>query len=469
MLVRVNTPVVFHWPAAALWYLRWLRDPLHAVAGIRATHGPFVKLPHPRLPTKAAKAFVIAIGPEFNREILGNPTAWRPVSIGPPGPKSSAVRRLGQGIISMTGRQHEHYRRLLLPPLQRNNIEAMGAGMICLAEEQVDSWPVHRPIDLWAHAKKLLRTFAIGLLFGDDRSRGYPIADMINQGTDCSWSLKVLGCPVNVPGTPFHRMLRSAEDLEGRIIEWVGCKRGQIDNRDLLSIVVNSPDENGGAASNETVAKYTPTLFGAAYETCQNALIWTLLLLNQHPQIARDLYEELQGCGAGDLPSCQKLMQLPLLDAVVKESMRILPPVPQQFRVAQHDTTLNGYPVAKRTQALLSAFLTNRERDLYPDADRFKPDRWATIAPSPYEYSAFSAGPRGCPGYAFGLAMLKVAVATIMTRYRIALQPGTRIDYKVHVALTPRWAIPVVLHRQDGAFAASPIRGKIRDLVRFPN
>jgi cytochrome P450 len=152
-----------------------------------------------------------------------------------------------------------------------------------------------------------------------------------------------------------------------------------------LSIVVNSPDENGDPVSIESIVRQTPTLFGAAHETCQNALIWTLLLLNQHPQIARDLYDELHGAGGGGLPAPQQLMQLPLLDSIVNESTRLLPPVPQQFRVAEHDTTLTGYPIAARTKVLLSPFLTNRAPDLYPNADRFVPGRWAGISPRPTE------------------------------------------------------------------------------------
>jgi cytochrome P450 len=369
----------------------------------------------------------------------------------------------------MTGRKHDHYRRLFLPPLRRSAVNAMGADMMRLAEEQLGSWPVHEPIDLLAQTKKLVRTFAIGLLFGDDRAHGFPIAEMIEDGTDHNWSWKIFAFPVKTPGTPFYEMLRKAENLESRIMDWAERKRGRIDGGDLLSILVNSPDENGGPACIENAVAHIPTLLGAAHETGESALIWTLLLLDQHPRIARDLYDELHGAGAGGLPSCQELMQLPLLDSIVNESMRLLPPVPQQFRVAEHDTTLDGYPLAARTKVLLSPFLTSLEPELYADADRFLPGRWASISPSPYRCSVFSAGPRGCPGYAFAIAMLKVAVAAILTRYRIALRPGTRIDYKVRVALTPRAAIPAVLLRQDGMFAASSIRGGIRNLVRFPN
>lgn len=467
MLHHPSAPVVLAWATASLWYLRFARDPLQAIARIHAIHGPFLKLPYPRISFRGpARALVVAIGPQFNRDVLSNPSVWRPINIGPPGGKNSTVRRLNRGILGMTGRQHEYYRKLFVPPLQRS---AKAPDMIRLAVEQVNSWPLNQTIDLAAHAKKLVRTFAIGLLFGDDRPQGYPIADGITRMMNSNFSWRILACPVKIPGTPYHQMTRGAEDLERRIIEWADHKRGEMDSRDLLSILVNSPDENGCPVSNENVINQTPTIFGGAFETCQNALIWTLLLLDQHPKIARDLYDELQGAAGGDMPTHQQLMHLPLLGAIIKESLRILPPVPHQIRVAQDDTHLNGHALPRRTKLMLSCFLTNREPGIFPQANQFRPDRWATIDPSPYEYSVFSGGARGCPGFALALAMLKVGIATIMLRYRIALQPETRIDYKVGVALSPRRAIPAVLHRQDGEFASSAIRGRIRDIVHLPS
>ncbi len=466
MLHHPGTPTVLAWATASLWYLRFARDPLQAIARIHTIHGSFLKLPYPRISFRGpARALVVAIGPAFNRDVLSNPAIWRPINIGPPGGRNSTVRRLNRGILGMTGRQHEHYRKLFVPPLQRS---AKAPEIIRLAEEQVASWPLDTPIDLATYAKKLVRTFAIGLLFGDDRPQGYPIADGITRMMNSNFSWRILACPVKIPGTPYHHMTRDAEELKRRIIAWADDKRGDVDRRDLLSILVNSPDENGCPASSENIINQTPTIFGGAFETCQNALVWTLLLLDQHPQVARDLYDELKEAGAGGLPSHQQLMQLPLLGAIIKESMRILPPVPHQIRVAQDDTHLHGYPLAKRTKLLLSCFLTNREPGLFPQADEFRPERWATIDPSPFEYSVFSGGARGCPGYALALAMLKVAIATIVLRYRITLQPDTRIDYKVGVALSPRRAIPAVLHRQDGEFASSAIRGRIRNIVHLP-
>src|SRR5262249_11091717 len=156
------------------------------------------------------------------------------------------------------------------------------------------------------------------------------------------------------------------------------------------------------------------------------------------------------------------------LDAVVKEALRILPPVPFQMRVAQIDAAIAGHPVPARTRVILNTFLTCRMRDLYPEADVFKPERWSTITPSAFEWPVFSAGPHSCPGYLFGLTGVKIAIAAILTRYRIEVPAGTRVDYQVQPTMRPLQQVPIALHRQDGAFAAAPIGGKIRELVRLP-
>ena len=192
-------------------------------------------------------------------------------------------------------------------------------------------------------------------------------------------------------------------------------------------------------------------------------------MLDQHPRIAADLLDELQGRFAGAAPSLKRVGDLPLLDAVIKESMRLLPPGPVQLRTAQQDTTLAGYPMPRRSAVVLSPFLTNRNRDLFPDPDQFKPDRWSSIAPSGFEYFLFSGGVRACPGVWFANAALKISIATILTRVRLSIEPGARIDYRASVTLSPRREIPVTLHRQDGAFVAAPISGSVRNLVQLPN
>ena len=122
----------------------------------------------------------------------------------------------------------------------------------------------------------------------------------------------------------------------------------------------------------------------------------------------------------------------------------------------------------KAARLVLSTFLTNRMPDLYPAPDSFCPERWRTINPTSFEYMVFSSGPRSCPGFRFGSRLLRVALAAILSRYRLELPPKARVDYMVQPTLRPAGLVPVVLRAQDGAFAATPICGNVRSLVRLP-
>ena len=466
-------PVRLRGIAALRWGLRLLRDPLAAARGCYEAFGPFVvltdALPFYRRPRTAlfGVPLVLTAGAAFHREILEDPATWRSVSLMPGGPRHSAARRMTEGLMRMTGPRHAHYRKLLAAPLRRASVDAMADDMVRLADEDVAAWPVGETIDLWDFARRAMRGVAVGLLFGGDREQAFPIADMITRLTERKWKRGSSAFPLNLPFTPYGRMVRESEVLERRVLAWAETKRGHADERDLAALIVNSPDVDGRPASSATIAGHVPSLYAGATEAGQSTLFWTLILLAQHPRIARELVDELHGRLAGAPASIDAIVDLPRLDAVLKESMRIIPPVPMSMRVAQQETMLAGERLPHGTRVVLSTFLTNRMPGLYPEPDRFLPERWSTIDPSPFEFPVFGAGPRVCPGYWFGLSAVKTALATILLRYRIAVKPDTRIDYEIQPTMRPTASVPVTLHRQDGAFAAVPIRGAIHKLVRL--
>jgi cytochrome P450 len=314
-----------------------------------------------------------------------------------------------------------------------------------------------------------MRSFAVELLFGGNSAGGYLIADLAGRLMESKWGRSAFAFPINLPFTLYGRIARDSELLESHLLEWAGNKKGQVDGRDLASIIVNSLDADGKPPNDTAIIRQIPSLFATASEASQSALTWTLLLLMKHPRIVGKLLNELRNQLGGASPSLDRAGDLPYLDAVVKESMRILPPVPLQIRVAQRDTTIATHPVPKGTRVILNTHLTNRMPDLYPEGDVFWPERWFKIAPTTYQFPVFSGGAHSCPGYWFGLTAVKVALAAILTRFRMALPAGARIDYRVQPTMRPLQSVPVLLHRQDGAVASTPISGKIQNLVRFPN
>ena len=172
---------------------------------------------------------ILAAGPAFNDEVLSNPAVWRPVGIFPGGPRNSAARRLGAGLARMTGARHAHYRRLLIPPLRKGNVEALGDAMTRLAQEEIAAWPAGEAIDLWARVCRLMHTFAVGVLFSNNQERGYPVADMVSDLFRLKWSPSVRLRPVNLPVTPYGRLLKEGETLQHCILDWAG--RGEKSGR----------------------------------------------------------------------------------------------------------------------------------------------------------------------------------------------------------------------------------------------
>jgi cytochrome P450 len=260
-------------------------------------------------------------------------------------------------------------------------------------------------------------------------------------------------------------MRRASEALEAGVLDWATCRRGPADTNDLFSLIVNSPQEDGARADPALIAGLAPTALLTVYHTCQTALIWTLVLLAQHPRAAARLAEEVQNALAGDAPSLARVGRLTWLDHVVKESLRILPPVPLQSRVAHDDTTLAGWPMRARSRVLLSAFHTNRAPALYPDPERFRPERWDALEPSQCEFAAFSSGPRNCPGQAFGVSLVKLALAAIVSRWRIEIRPGARVDYRVRITMAPRAPIPARLRPQDRTYERTRLSGAYVKLI----
>jgi cytochrome P450 len=459
-------------PNALRWGFRLAREPLMATRQCFEEHGGFVMLAN-ALPFVRARSvailgapLVLTAGAAFHGELLSDPATWRGVSLLPGGPRRSAARRIGAGLTGMTGRRHTYHRSLIGPALRKASIEALTARMAALAQAEVATWPVGEPVELWELTRRLMRRMAVELLFGGD-PEGYRIADLVSRLMEGKWSRGAF-IPVNLPFTPYGRIVRAAEVLERRLVDWIASKRGARDEHDLGSIMVNSPDADGTPASDEAIAGQMPSLFAAASEASQSALTFTLLLLALHPRVAGELYEELRGRRNGAAPTLEEVSALACLDAVVKESMRILPPVPVQIRVALCDAAIAGHAVPKGTRVMLNTFLVNRLPDLYPDGDSFRPERWRSITPSAYEFPVFSGGPHACPGYWFGLSSVKIALAAILMRYRIVLERDARIDYRVQPTMRPLNTVRVTLEPEASAGAATGVSGTLLNLLKLP-
>jgi len=461
------------------WLLGWrgtmfhfAQDPLGNILKLRQQYGDvfaFVRGGNAPLNSTIPGCWnsVFALRPEFNQQLLSDPAIYHSsILLGTDGTR---FWRLGTGLLNMNGEKHRQQRRLMMPAFHKQRVEGYAATMIDMTAAFLDDWRPGEQRDLIADMRNLTLRIASKVLFGldvDPNAGG--LAHMIDEWLKLSGTLGVMFFPWEIPFTPYHRFMRASKHLEAALKSMIEAKRAHgSDQGDVLSLLVHTVEEDGTKMSEDELIGQANLLFLAGHETTANALTWTLFLLAQHPEVMRDLYDELHGTLQGAAPQPAQLPRLPLLEQVIKESMRLLPPVPLLSRTCMEPVTLGKYPLPALTEIIISPYLTHREPELYPEPQRFLPRRWESIEPSAYEYLPFGAGSRMCLGAGFAMLESKIVLAMILQRYRLALTPDARIDRFLNITLSPQPGMPMLVHPQDRAFEKSraTVRGNIREMV----
>ena len=414
---------------------------------------------------KGDPSYVFAFGPELNHQVLSRADVFQngagPLRI----PKGTALERLLRNNLAvMNGAHHKQQRKLMQPAFHRQQIAAYGDDMVALTQQMLDRWQHQSQVNLIREMKQLTQRIAVKTLFGlYDEAELDRVGGLLRKLIDLSSSPLFFIAPFDVPGLPYHTLLRLGQDLEAFILSAIAQKRSRPDDTDVLAAMMHVRDEDGSKLSDDEMIGHAFALFVAGHETTSNALAWTVFLLNQHPRVAADLMDELDSVLHGEPPTLEQLGRLPVLEGVIKESLRLLPPAGLGMRVTAEPTELGGYALPKGTTVIYSELVTHRLPELYPEPDRFKPERWATINRSTYEFLPFSAGPHMCIGWAFAMQELRIVLAMLMQRYRLALVPGTKLG--VDIRMTPRPAMPMRIYPQDRQFQRASVRGNIHNLV----
>jgi len=478
-LLSVPGPRPIPFLGAKAGLIRFGLDPLAHIERLFDKYGPVVALVRNRgtriVSTQSSPGTVFFYGPDLNLPFLTEHEQFHKCALsGPlyPDPpfteRKQPLTRLLTGLFHVNGQEHRKHRRLLLPAFHKSRIESYRDSMVQLTQEVLQRLsPGVR--DLRQDLVELSLRIATTTLFGEDVGvAGRRIARDWQRWLELFRMAAAV--PLDLPGMPYRDFLELSRSIDEKSAELIATRRRTgARGADMLSMLLDTTDESGNTLSDDELIGHASVIFAAGHETSAGALSWTLLLLSQHPKVAAELVEELQQVLQGEPPRVDQLSKLPLLDRVVKESLRILPPVPFNHRICPEDCELGGYALPRGTELLSSIYRTQRMPDLYPEPNRFKPERWEKLEPGPYSYNPFGTGPRMCIGATFALMEIKIVLAMLLQAYRFELVPGSRIHRFLSITMSPRPGLPMRLHRQDNRFerSARDIRGNVRDMVDF--
>ena len=238
---------------------------------------------------------------------------------------------------------------------------------------------------------------------------------------------------------------------------------------DLLALLMGTVDEETGESmTNAQLRDEVMTVFLAGHETTANALAWTLHHLDLRRDVQAAVRAELARELQGRAPTLQDLPRLSLLGRVLKESMRLHPPVWMLARAALEDDVLGGFTVKRGTIVFTSQYLVHRHPRLWPDPERFDPDRFLVEDPArpKYAYFPFSGGPRKCIGDQFANMEALLLLAIVLQACTLTTVPGhpvvphpsitLRPLHGLKMTASPATAIPSTIVHGANDGAASP-------------
>jgi cytochrome P450 len=189
------------------------------------------------------------------------------------------------------------------------------------------------------------------------------------------------------------------------------------------------------------------TFYLAGHETTANTTTWTLYLLSEQPELQEQAATEAQAALSGridaDLPD-----RLPLLRAILEESLRLYPPVPRFDREAVEADMLGEHEIRPGDLVSIWPWIIHRHRKLWDDPDVFDPQRFAAGRKDErhrYQYLPFGGGPRTCVGARLAMAEALTILAIWLSRWRFMPAPERQVQVSGMVTLRPKGGLPLML------------------------
>ena len=358
-------------------------------------------------------------------------------------------RIMGTGLVVSDGELWRSRRHIMHKLFTVKAVQGYATAMASAVQDVVGSWERRldngRPdVELSGEMVRLsMDALGRSVLGFDARSS----LDRMNEAIlTVSWSMlqqapTPFPPPLWLPTPSNVRFRRAVRQFDELIYEVIRARRAEQETdttaSDVLSLMLLAEGDRGERLSEQAVRDEALTIYFAGFESTSTALGWAFYAITQHPEVERRLHEEVDRVLGDDLPTAEVVEKLTYTDMVVRETLRLYPSFAMIPKDVQEDDEIAGYRVPRGSIIVVSPHLTQRHPDIWPDPERFDPERHAPgKAEGRHRFSwfPFGGGSHACIGSAFALLEMKIAIAMIAQHYRLSLlQPAQPADM-----LTPR-------------------------------
>jgi cytochrome P450 len=383
---------------------------------------------------------IVLSGPKYNRFLLVSGREnfhWRTES----DPVTGLLRH---GVLVEDGERHDTLRKPMDAALSRKRVSAHTRVFWQATDAVTSQWENGATVDMLVEMRKIALLILMQSLFEVDfrphlEQLFDPIIKIIKYISPGAW----LVWP-KFPRPGYRRSIRQVDEyLYGIIRE----RRENPDGKDdLLTQMVNDPEW-----SDDLIRDQLLTLLIAGHDTSTALLAWALYLLGKHPETLAQAQEEIDTILDAQPPTNTSIKKLHYLDLILKETLRLYPPIHMGNRRSATDISLDKYRIPKDARVMYSIYLTHRDPEFWPEPESFQPERFDRsqgAKPTAYAYLPFGGGPRACVGAAFAQVEAKTVLARLLQTFELELLSK---DIRPHMGATlePHPGVQMQVHRRS--------------------
>jgi cytochrome P450 len=418
--------------------MAWTLERLHRL------HGPVVDFGF-KIPLRA----VLLFGPEANQHVLADNAdnfLW-----------AEAFRLLEvvdgpTALVVSDGAEHRRRRRLVQPAFALKRVDAHVELVAAEVDRTLSGWQTGRQLDAHAELRATVRRIVVRALFGDQMG---DLADEIGERLEPALRYvqrtPMTRLDVDLRWNGYGRAKAATRAVDELILAEIARRRRDgIDadvHPDTLSALLVAADEVDGTDAPLTDAELCDqirSLIAAGYDTTSSSAGWLVYALGANPGVLDALRTQVRDTIGDRSPTIDDVRAMPLVDGVVRETLRLWPPAAVSGRTAIDDFEVLGHRVAGGSTVLYSPYITHRLPEVWGDPEAFRPERWEGGEPVPYSFVPFGGGYRKCIGFA--LATLELQVLAVRLAQQVSWQLDRSTIRPAGVAtFAPKGGVPITI------------------------
>ena len=344
-------------------------------------------------------------------------------------------------VLVLDEKAHLGQRKLLLPPFHGERMQGYREAMAAIAAREIESWPLGVPYKLRPRMQAITLEIILETVFGlrgGERMEALRLAlrDFLDLTTNPRMLVPVvLAGPERVVRIPsLRRRISRVDQLIGREIAERRAAADLAERDDILSLLVGARHEDGSAMSDAEIRDELLTLLVAGHETTATALSWAIERLIRHPAKLARLRAEVE-VGSEQY-----------LTATIQETLRLRPVIVLVIRRLTEAVEIGGYELPAGASVTPCIHLVHRDPEIYPEPERFLPERFIDNPPGTYTWIPFGGGIRRCLGASFAQFEMAVVLEELVRRHQIhPADPASERPFRRAITETPRRDAEVIL------------------------